>query len=114
MDAAELNAIRERLEHDWFNCFRGDGPPGVDTGADVKADVLALLAEVKQLNYIAVGVENAAREENGKLAAEVKRLRAELASHHCNSCDGSAPECRKPAGYSFNVGNDSIKFRAGG
>ena len=30
-----------------------------------------------------------------ELLAEVKRLREELAHHHCESCDGSAPECWK-------------------
>lgn len=32
-------------------------------------------------------------EDVPELLAEVERLRAELAHHHCESCDGSAPEC---------------------
>lgn len=28
------------------------------------------------------------------LLAEIERLKADLADNHCNSCDGSAPECR--------------------
>lgn len=34
------------------------------------------------------------RPTNGDaLLREVERLRDELAHHHCDSCDGSAPEC---------------------
>ena len=37
-----------------------------------------------------------ARTDVPALLAEVERLRAALADYHCESCDGSAPECRKP------------------